>query len=395
MTQGFYLINKSGLHRFTAVVSYFFYEQQFSVNFKKALYSQQIAFIIQLKQIPYIKMAFHMLGRMMRMSAVLEVKQLKTAFNKNRRETVVLNGVDFHINRGETLGIVGESGCGKSVTALSVMGLLPNIASITGGSIRLNGTDILQLSKDKRRKLRGKEMAMIFQEPMTSLNPVYTIGQQIIEMVRSHRNVSKKEARKHAIHMLQLVGIPRAEEIVDEYPHQLSGGMRQRVMIALAMSCEPDLLIADEPTTALDVTIQAQILELMKDLQQKKDTSIMLITHDLGVVAEMCDRVIVMYAGEVVEESEVNELFEQPKHPYSRGLIRSIPKMEEEKEYLYSIPGTVPTAEHMPKGCRFAERCPEAFERCFQQAPPLITLNDKSKSRCWLHDAEATDGERG
>ncbi|MGG4494733.1 ABC transporter ATP-binding protein [Brevibacillus reuszeri] len=322
---------------------------------------------------------------------MLEIKNLQTKFRTDNGEITVLDGVSFQINKGETIGVVGESGCGKSVTSLSIMGLLPRTARITRGEILYKGENLVGYSKDQMRKVRGKEIAMIFQEPMTSLNPVYTIGSQIMELVLNHTDMNKKQAKEHAVQMLKLVGIPRAEEIVDEYPHQLSGGMRQRVMIAMAMSCSPSLLVADEPTTALDVTIQAQILDLMRELQQKSEMTIMLITHDLGVVAEMCDRVVVMYAGQVVEEAEVEKLFETPKHPYTVGLLGSIPDMDVEQEYLFTIGGTVPSPGQMPVGCRFAERCNKAFDKCIAQAPPLFDLSDGTKSRCWLHESAANE----
>ncbi|MFP3388163.1 ABC transporter ATP-binding protein [Brevibacillus sp. SIMBA_040] len=322
---------------------------------------------------------------------MLEIKNLQTKFRTDNGEITVLDGVSFQINKGETIGVVGESGCGKSVTSLSIMGLLPRTAQITRGEILYKGENLVGYSKDQMRKVRGKEISMIFQEPMTSLNPVYTIGAQIMELVLNHTDMNKKQAKEHAIQMLKLVGIPRAEEIVDEYPHQLSGGMRQRVMIAMAMSCSPSLLVADEPTTALDVTIQAQILDLMRELQQKSEMTIMLITHDLGVVAEMCDRVVVMYAGQVVEEAEVEKLFETPKHPYTVGLLGSIPDMDVEQEYLFTIGGTVPSPGQMPVGCRFAERCNKAFDKCIAQAPPLFDLPDGTKSRCWLHESMANE----
>lgn len=317
---------------------------------------------------------------------LLEIKDLQVNFYSNDQDINVINGINLYINKGESLGIVGESGSGKSVTSLSIMGLLPQNGRVNKGSIRFKDKDIVKLSKAQLRDIRGKEISMIFQEPMTSLNPVYTIGSQIIEMIKTHRKISKREARKRAIDMLRLVGIPRAEEIVDEYPHQLSGGMRQRVMIAMAMSLNPDLLIADEPTTALDVTIQAQILDLMRKLQNELNMSIILITHDLGVVAEMCDRVAVMYAGEIIEEADIETLFENPKHPYTVGLIESIPKLDDEKEYLYSIPGTVPSPQDMPSGCRFAPRCNKTNERCFHQVPPTFKVDGQSKVRCWLYE---------
>jgi peptide/nickel transport system ATP-binding protein len=320
------------------------------------------------------------------MNPILEVEDLKISVHSDGKEITLINGVSFQVNKGETLGIVGESGCGKSITSLSIMGLLQPNVKVSNGSIHLNAKNLVEMPKKAVRKVRGKEVAMIFQEPMTSLNPVYTVGFQLIEMIRTHMDMSKAEARSHAIKMLELVGIPRANEIVDEYPHQLSGGMRQRVMIAMAISCNPELLIADEPTTALDVTIQAQILDLMRDLQKKRNMSIMMITHDLGVVAEMCDRVVVMYAGQVVEQAEIEELFENPKHPYTKGLLASIPNIEEDKEYLASIPGKVPSPDAMPIGCRFADRCPSAHSKCFAEAPPLFSTENQTQARCWLYE---------
>jgi peptide/nickel transport system ATP-binding protein len=317
------------------------------------------------------------------MTTILEVKQLRTKFRTDHGVVHVVDGVDFEIRAGETLGVVGESGCGKSVTSLSIMRLLPP-GGAAEGTIRFNGKNLLELSEKEMQAIRGNEISMIFQEPMTSLNPLHTVGKQIEEAVLLHWKVSKAQAKERAIAMLKAVGMPRAEEIYGEYPHQLSGGMRQRVMIAMAMACDPKLIIADEPTTALDVTIQAQILDLMRDLKEKTGTSIMLITHDLGVVAEMCDRVIVMYAGQVVEETDVETLFEQPKHPYTIGLMNSIPDLEEEQEYLQTIPGAVPLPHQMPKGCRFAPRCSQAMEICHEQPPELLDL-DGHKCRCWLY----------
>jgi peptide/nickel transport system ATP-binding protein len=255
---------------------------------------------------------------------------------------------------------------------------------VVDGSIRFEGTDLLSLSENAMREIRGNEIAMIFQEPMTSLNPVFKIGDQIGEAVRLHLKLDKKQAREHVMNMLKLVGIPRAKEIMDEYPHQLSGGMRQRVMIAMAMSCEPKLLIADEPTTALDVTIQAQILDLMKKLKEEKGTAIMLITHDLGVVAEMCDRVVVMYAGKVVEEADVYEIFENPQHPYTKGLLNSIPKLRQKTDRLESIPGNVPIPANMPIGCKFAPRCSQAMDICWEQDPDLMQIAEGHQCRCFL-----------
>ncbi|MFM1651108.1 ABC transporter ATP-binding protein [Brevibacillus sp. B_LB10_24] len=317
------------------------------------------------------------------MTAILEVQQLKTRFKTDHGKVAVVDGVDFVIHQGETLGVVGESGCGKSMTSLSIMRLLPPNGS-PEGKVLFQGTNLLELTEKQMQKIRGNEIAMIFQEPMTSLNPLHTVGKQIEEAILHHQKISKEDAKQRAISMLKAVGMPRAEEIYGEYPHQLSGGMRQRVMIAMAMACNPKLIIADEPTTALDVTIQAQILELMQELKEKTGTSIMLITHDLGVVAEMCDRVIVMYAGQVVEEADVQSLFEDPKHPYTIGLMNSIPDLKDEREYLETIPGSVPLTHQMPKGCRFAPRCSKAMPVCHEQPPELLALDDH-KCRCWLY----------
>ncbi|UOF90722.1 ABC transporter ATP-binding protein [Fodinisporobacter ferrooxydans] len=318
------------------------------------------------------------------MPAVLEVKNLKTFFKTERGKVPIVSGVDFSIQAGETVGLVGESGCGKSVTSLSIMRLLAK-GGISEGSIRFENRELLTLPEKAMQKIRGNEIAMIFQEPMTSLNPLHTIGRQIEEALRLHTNLNKNGTRLRAIQMLKAVGMPRAEEMYKEFPHQLSGGMRQRVMIAMAMACNPKVIIADEPTTALDVTIQAQILDLMRNLKEETGTAILLITHDLGVVAEMCDRVIVMYAGLVVEETAVQTLFEQPKHPYTVGLLRSTPNIDEEKEYLDTIPGAVPMIHEMPKGCRFAPRCSRALDICHESPPQLIDMGGNHKVRCWLY----------
>ena len=329
---------------------------------------------------------------------VLEVNNLQTHFFTDRGEVPAVDDVSFAIHSGEVLGIVGESGCGKSVTSLSVMGLIPSPpGKIVGGEIlfrHLEGKgevteNLVTSSKKRMRQIRGNQVAMIFQEPMTSLDPLFTIGHQIMEAVKNHNKVTKKQARKIAIDMLNLVGIPRAGQIVDEYPHQLSGGMRQRVMIAIAMSCDPEVLIADEPTTALDVTIQAQILEIMRKLNREKGTAIMLITHDLGVVAEMCDRVVVMYAGKVVEEGDVRSILKSPKHPYTQGLIKSLPKLHERDTRLYSIPGNVPKPGSIKQGCRFADRCSEVFDRCTLENPELLTLKEGHSCRCFLYERES------
>ncbi|MED1953001.1 ABC transporter ATP-binding protein [Brevibacillus centrosporus] len=322
---------------------------------------------------------------------LLEIKGLKTYFYTDEGIVAAVDGVDISIRAGETVGIVGESGSGKSVTSLTAMRLTPG--KVVEGSITFDGKDILGLSEEEMREIRGNEMAMIFQEPMTSLNPVFTIGDQIGEAVRIHRNYSKAQARARAVEMLKLVGIPRAEQIVDEYPHRLSGGMRQRVMIAMAMACDPKLLIADEPTTALDVTIQAQILDLMSELKSSKGTAILLITHDLGVVAEMCDRVVVMYDGKVVEESDVVTLFTHPRHPYTQGLMKSMPTLDSEEKRLYSIKGSVPAQGSLRIGCSFAPRCEHAMAICREQSPPLQEIELGHFSRCFLHaSAEGRTG---
>lgn len=323
---------------------------------------------------------------------VLEVKDLHVSFRSDDGEFEAVRGISFQVLQGETLGIVGESGCGKSVTALSIMGLLPKgIGRLSQGQIVFEHQDLTVMSEKEQRKLQGYKMAMVFQEPMTSLNPVFDVGEQIGEQIRLHLGFKKEQARQKTIDMLRLVGIPRAENIIREYPHQLSGGMRQRVMIAMAMSCDPNLLIADEPTTALDVTIQAQILDLMRKLKVRHNTSIMLITHDLGVVAEMCNRVIVMYSGQVVEESPVRELFHNPKHPYTKGLLASIPSLHEQKDRLSSIKGSVPHPLARVQGCRFAPRCNQAHLTC-QQMPPLFKITDNHSCRCWLLEGGAKDG---
>ncbi|MBO8163952.1 MAG: ABC transporter ATP-binding protein [Brevibacillus sp.] len=318
---------------------------------------------------------------------LLEIQDLTTSFSQSRKQVKVIDNISISLHAGETLGVVGESGCGKSVTSLSVMRLLGKNAQIRG-KIRFDDVDLLALSEREMQQVRGNKLAMIFQEPMTSLNPLHTVGKQIAEPLIKHLKLSRREARQRAIQLLREVGIPRPDEIYSEFPHQLSGGMRQRVMIAIAMACNPKLIIADEPTTALDVTIQAQILDLMKRLKQQHGTAIMLITHDLGVVAEMCERVIVMYAGQIVEEADVRTLFRSPRHPYTIGLINSMPEVTTDRERLESIPGSVPSLQDMPKGCRFAPRCSQAMEICRKQAPDLLTLSETHKCRCWLYAEE-------
>jgi peptide/nickel transport system ATP-binding protein len=319
---------------------------------------------------------------------VLEINNLKTGFRIGGKYYNAVDGVTFSVKPKQVVGIVGESGCGKSVMSLSIMGLLPREnGKIVNGEILFQEQDLAKLKDKEINKVRGKDIGMIFQEPMTSLNPVFTIGFQIQEALLNHTDLTKKEARLKSIALLKSVGISRPEKIVDEYPHQLSGGMRQRVMIAIAIACQPKLLIADEPTTALDVTVQAQILELLKEIQEVNDMSVILITHDLGVVAEMCDEVIVMYAGRIVEKSDVDTLFHDPKHPYTKLLMGAIPKMDEEVEELSTIKGIVPSLVNMPEvGCRFAERCPQATAECKTITPQLAEISPGHDVSCLLYD---------
>jgi peptide/nickel transport system ATP-binding protein len=321
------------------------------------------------------------------MEKLLEVKNLKTHFYTEDGVVQAIDGVDFYIKPGETLGVVGESGCGKSVTSLSILRLIqtPPGRILEGSEIYLEGQNLLTLSEKEMRQIRGNKISMIFQEPMTSLNPVFKIGFQISEVLVLHQGMNKEQARQKSIDMLKLVGISRPEKVVDDYPHSLSGGMRQRVMIAMALACNPQLLIADEPTTALDVTIQAQILELMKKLKTDLNASVMLITHNLGVVAETCQRIIVMYAGKVVEEGDVYSIFEEPKHPYTQGLLKSIPNIEVKQTKLDSIPGMVPNPLNMPIGCRFEPRCERALEICKTKVPDLTNLGVERNVRCFLY----------
>ena len=320
---------------------------------------------------------------------LLSVRDLKTSFFTHVGEVKAVRGISFDVNEGEVLGIVGESGSGKSVTSLSIMGLLQYPGRVVDGEILLNGEDILTYSKNQMRRVRGKEIAMIFQDPMTSLNPVYTIGNQIMEMILEHEKMSRREARARAIEMLKLVGIPAAEKRIDSYPHEFSGGMRQRVMIALALSCNPKLLIADEPTTALDVTIQAQILNLIKKLNKQFGMTTMLITHDLGVVATVCDKVAVMYGGLIMEYGTADEIFYHPRHPYTMGLLGSIPHVDGgEKRRLIPIDGTPPDLINPPKGCPFSTRCKYCMNVCTQEQPPYFA-EDKHRTMCWMLDADA------
>jgi peptide/nickel transport system ATP-binding protein len=332
-----------------------------------------------------------------RMEPLLCVSGLQTVFETETGEWAAVDDVSFSLGKGETLAIVGESGCGKSVTSLSLVRLLGKSGRVKQGRITFNGEELTLASEDRMRQIRGNQISMVFQEPMSSLNPVFSIGNQLLEPIRLHLKLSRKEAREYAVQLLQKVGISRAESMMDEYPHSLSGGMRQRVMIAMALACHPQLLIADEPTTALDVTIQAQILDLMRKLREESQTAILLITHDLGIVAEMADRVLVMYAGQVVEEADVFTLFEKPLHPYTQGLIQSIPHLDHPLEQrLHAIPGTVPELAKMPQGCRFHDRCANATELCRGQAPPLAEVEAGHKVRCWLtHEQSSHVGKEG
>ena len=321
------------------------------------------------------------------MDSLLTVDNLQVQFNTKKGINTAVDGISFSVGKGEILGIVGESGCGKSVTSLSILRLLGTNARISQGSVKLEGRELLSLSEDDMCKIRGNEIAMIFQDPMTALNPTLTIGDQLIEPLVIHQGFNKKDARKEAVEVLKKVGISAPEKRLKEYPHQLSGGMRQRVMIAMAVSCAPKLLIADEPTTALDVTIQAQILELMLDLRQKMDTAVILITHDMGVVAETADNILVLYAGKVVEYGSVKEIFNTPKHPYTKGLLSSIPPLEEDVEELNTIEGTVPGPGQMPVGCRFSPRCPYADERCVKEQPGIYEAGG-AKVSCFSYEGD-------
>jgi peptide/nickel transport system ATP-binding protein/oligopeptide transport system ATP-binding protein len=327
------------------------------------------------------------------MRHLLEVKDLRTHFPTRAGLVRAVDGVSFNLDRGELLGLVGESGCGKSMTALSVLRLIAPPGRIVSGEVLFDGKDLLRLSDAEMRQMRGDDIAMIFQDPMTSLNPVYTVGEQIAEALRLHRKLSRKDARQATIEAMREVAIPDPARRIDDYPHQLSGGMRQRVMIAMALACNPKLLIADEPTTALDVTIQAQILELLNELRKQRDLAVLLITHDLGVVAEVADRVAVMYTGRIVEESPVEELFARPKHPYTEGLLRSVPKLTGEdvikKERLETIEGVVPSPTDLPHGCHFAPRCPHRMPRCTAEDIPLYQLEGGVEVRCVLYDLAA------
>ncbi|WP_078410042.1 ABC transporter ATP-binding protein [Priestia abyssalis] len=317
---------------------------------------------------------------------ILEVKGLKTHFTTTRGVSKAVDGIDFTLHKGETLGIVGESGCGKSMTSLSILRLIPSPpGKIAGGSVLFKGKDLVTMSETDMRKIRGNEISMIFQEPMTSLNPVIPVGEQIAEALRMHQNMGKKDAWGKSVEMLKLVGIPSPEKRAKQEPFQLSGGMRQRVMIAMALACTPEVLIADEPTTALDVTIQAQILELIKELQTKIGMGVIMITHDLGVVAETCDKVAVMYAGNIVEHASTEQIFADPKHPYTQGLLNSLPNIYEDQDELATIDGTIPSPYNLPPGCHFASRCPYRQEICTTHHPDLIEQNDGARVRCWKY----------
>jgi peptide/nickel transport system ATP-binding protein/oligopeptide transport system ATP-binding protein len=317
---------------------------------------------------------------------IVSVENLKTYFYTEDGVVPAIDGVSFEVRKGETLAIVGESGSGKSVTSLSIMRLIPSPpGKIINGDIRFQNESLLDKTDKEMRKIRGNQMSMIFQEPMTSLNPVFKVGDQISESLVLHQKLSRKEALQESVRLLKLVGIPEPERRIKQYPHELSGGMRQRVMIAMALACNPELLIADEPTTALDVTIQNQILALLKKLKQQTNMSIMLITHDLGVVAEMADRVVVMYSGQVVEQGDVYTIFENPKHPYTEGLLRSMPSSEKRTGKLYAIEGVVPNPLNLPKGCRFAARCEYATELCHNEMPEIISLQNDEEVRCWKY----------
>jgi len=321
--------------------------------------------------------------------ALLSVKNLRTNFYSAGKTIRALDGVSFDIEEGGSFGLVGETGCGKSVTALSILRLIPfPPGKIVGGEIHFRGRNLLDLTEEEIRSVRGKEISMIFQEPMTSLNPVFRIGDQMMEVIMLHQGLGKSQAFEKAIEMLELVHMPEARKVMKQFPHQLSGGMRQRAMIAMELSCRPFLLIADEPTTALDVTIQAQILRLIKEMEREFHSSILLITHDLGVIVEICDRVAVMYAGSIVEQAGVEEIFEDPKHPYTKGLWGAIPRIDEEREILAVIPGTVPDLSHPPTGCKFNPRCSHRFDPCDRIPPPLSQISPGHFVACFLYGEE-------
>ena len=322
---------------------------------------------------------------------MLQVKNLCTSFNVDAGEVRAVNGISFNLDKGKVLGIVGESGSGKSVTAYSIMRILVEPGKIVGGEIFFNGEDIVKYSKKQMREFRGKRVSIIFQDPMTSLNPTFTIGNQLREAILLHTDRNRAEANARALEMLQLVGVNEPEKRLKQYPHELSGGMRQRVMIAMALACEPDILIADEPTTALDVTIQAQILELMKDLQKKMGMAIIMITHDLGVIADMCDEIIVMYAGRVCERGTVDEIFYNPRHEYTKGLLRSIPTLNGGHDKLIPIAGSPVDLTNLPKGCAFASRCDRCMKICLTEQPEEVRVNDSHIASCWMNVKQVYD----
>src|SRR5690625_4824721 len=322
---------------------------------------------------------------------ILEVNHLLTEFHTEEGAVRAVNDISFKIKEGQTVCLVGESGCGKSATAMSIMGLIDSSSGkVSGGEVIFEGQNLLTMKKGDLRRLRGNDFAMIFQEPMTSLNPVLTIGEQIIEPLMEHEIITKRQAKKRALELIELVGIGRGNEIYASYPHQLSGGMLQRIMIAIALSCNPRFLIADEPTTALDVTIQAQILDLLRKLKEERNMAMLLITHDLGVVAEVADYVIVMYAGKIIEQAPVVELFQQPKHPYTKGLLKAKPVIRQRQERLYTIPGQVPNLVDLEPSCYFSDRCSECMKICTEQTPPVKEINKSHQVACWLYEEEVT-----
>ncbi|WP_371069765.1 ABC transporter ATP-binding protein [Sediminibacillus sp. JSM 1682029] len=325
------------------------------------------------------------------MDKLLQVDNLVTQFRTAEGKLSAVRGISFSVEKGETLCIVGESGCGKSITSLSIMGLLPSNGEIAEGSITFQDEELTGKKEEELRQLRGNKMSMIFQEPMTALNPVFTIGYQLREPLILHQHMSKRQATDKAVELLEQVGIPDQKKRLKQFPHELSGGMRQRVMIAIALACNPSLLIADEPTTALDVTIQAQILDLIDDLKRKMDMGVVFVTHDMGVVAEIADRVMVMYAGEVVEIGEVKEIFNNPQHPYTKGLLASVPNVDDEYHTLESIPGSLPNLNEKIQGCRFHPRCPLATERCKREASPIFDVRETHQSKCWLQEVNVHD----
>ncbi|CEE03108.1 Oligopeptide transport ATP-binding protein AppD [Caldibacillus thermoamylovorans] len=322
------------------------------------------------------------------MNHLLQVENMKVEFRTAKGPLTAVRSISFHVDKGETLCIVGESGCGKSITSLSIMGLLPQNGNIVEGSIKLENDKLVGLTDEQLQSYRGNKISMIFQEPMTALNPVFTIGYQLQEPLLIHKKISKKEAKQASIELLRKVGIPNPEEKINQYPHQLSGGMRQRVMIAMALACEPLLLIADEPTTALDVTIQAQILDLIEELKEQMGMGVIFVTHDMGVVAEIADRVMVMYAGEVVEMSDAQTIFANPKHPYTQGLLAAVPDVEADAHELNVIPGSMPNLDEKIEGCRFHPRCPFATDICRQKNPPTFKISENQEVKCWLQEAK-------